>query len=206
MASRKRSEVLPDQALRLISARRQKFKTAKAAADFHGWNYATYSQHERGINGLRKDSAEKYARAFGVTAGWLLTGDGERAAVVPVRGNAGAGPDGSVLFSEGDQELGEAPAPPNYGPTTVALKVRGESMRGIAEDGWYVYYDERHDPPSDHMLGRLCVVGLADGRVMVKWLHRGRGLGRFDLESRNAATLRDVPVDWAAVVTALVPN
>lgn len=67
----------PDFAKRLEIARRARlFDSAKAATDFHGWKYDTYVQHERGERGITR-AAQKYARAYKVSAGWLLTGEGE---------------------------------------------------------------------------------------------------------------------------------
>ncbi len=51
------------------------FPTAKAAAKRFGFNYNTYSQHERGQSGLTR-AAKEYARAFKVREAWLLTGEG----------------------------------------------------------------------------------------------------------------------------------
>jgi hypothetical protein len=79
-------------------------------------------------------------------------------------------------------------------------------MNGVADDGSLIYYDERQEPPTDDMIGSLCVVALADGRVLVKKLFRGRGPGLYDLESTNAPTMRDERVTWAAFVTAIVPR
>lgn len=67
----------PDPAKRLESARISKgFKTAKDAARFHGWIYETYIQHEQGTRGITR-AAGKYAKAFKVSEGWLLTGEGQ---------------------------------------------------------------------------------------------------------------------------------
>ena len=65
-------------------------------------------------------------------------------------------------------------------------------MRGIAEDGWLVYYDDRRDPPDSSMIGELCVVGLSDGRTLIKYLYPGTETGLFNLESTTEATLRNV--------------
>jgi SOS-response transcriptional repressor LexA len=53
------------------------FKEAKEAANAHGWNYQTYKSHESGGRRFRLETALEYARAFDVTAGWLLTGEGD---------------------------------------------------------------------------------------------------------------------------------
>lgn len=74
-----RDEIPPDQAIRLRHAREARgFADAKAAAKFFAWKYNSYAQHENGLRGLRRKVAEKYATAYGVTVGWLLTGEGDR--------------------------------------------------------------------------------------------------------------------------------
>lgn len=199
-------DMLPPAARRLREARAKRgFATAMDAARFFGWNYSTYHLHELGTRGIKPAVASIYAKALRTTASWILTGEGT-GDLVPVVGLAGAGPDGAVLFSLGDGNLGDAPSPPIRSRATVAVEVRGNSMRGIAEDGWFVYYDDRHEPPTAQMIGRLCVVGLADSRVLVKFLHRGSRPETFNLESVGAPTLRDVAVEWAAEVTSIVPS
>jgi len=123
---------------------------------------------------------------------------------VPIVGYVGAG--GEVLFSEGQGPFGHVQMPPkNAGETTVAVVVRGDSMSGQLEDGWTIYYDKRQEPPSESLTGRLCVVGLTDGRVLVKKLIHGRQVGHYDLYSANAAPLLDQPVQWAAKVSWIAP-
>lgn len=62
---------------RLIIAReRAKLGGPTEAARKFGWNEATYKSHENGNRGIRKDVAERYARAFHVSASWILTGIG----------------------------------------------------------------------------------------------------------------------------------
>lgn len=66
----------PDFAKRLEKARIERgFRTAKDAARFFHWTYETYIQHEQGIRGISR-AAAKYAKAFRVSEGWLLTGEG----------------------------------------------------------------------------------------------------------------------------------
>ena len=51
------------------------FKTATAAIEKLKWNSRTYRAHENGQNNFNVIHAEKYAKAYGVTAAWLLVGD-----------------------------------------------------------------------------------------------------------------------------------
>lgn len=84
MRKKAADEVLPDQAVRLRQARQARgFADAKAAAKFFGFKYNSYAQHENGNRGIQRKVAERYGKAYGVTAGWLLTGEGSRVAAGP---------------------------------------------------------------------------------------------------------------------------
>lgn len=48
------------------------FSTAAEAARHFGWSDVTYTSHENGTRGIRKDAATKYAKAFGIDAASLL--------------------------------------------------------------------------------------------------------------------------------------
>lgn len=66
----------PETAKRLRQARELAgFATARAASSRFGWKEDTYSQHERGLRGFAR-TAGSYAKAFKVSAAWLLTGEG----------------------------------------------------------------------------------------------------------------------------------
>lgn len=188
---------------RLKDLRNRKGWTLDEAAERFGLSRGGYIKLERSERRLNSDYIAKAASVFGVPQSDVIAPDG-----VPVVGLAGGGPGGAVLFGFGDGELGEAPVPPGVTEDTVALEVRGNSMRGIAYHGWYIYYDDRRSPLTEDMLGEPCVLGLPDGRVVVKVPFQGRTAGRFDLESANPAydTMRDQPVEWAALVIAIVPR
>lgn len=193
----------PEPAQRLEQARKARgFKTPKAAASFFGWSYETYIQHEQGTRGISR-AAGKYAKAFRVSEGWLLTGEGQIGDVprmVPIVGKAGAGPDGAVLFATGQGNFGEVEAPADAAQNAEALEVEGNSMYGIANDGWILFYEDREAPSGEHM-GELCVCWLEDDRVLVKFPQPGSQTGLFHLESANAPMMRDVPVRAFAIVT-----
>lgn len=199
----------PDPAKRLEQARIARgFETAKAAAEFFGWKYDSYIQHESGTRGIPR-AAARYAKAFRVREGWLLTGEGEgpdgSPLTVEIAGKAGAGPDGAVVFGTGDGSLGEVPAPIGATVNTRALEVQGDSMRGLANDGWLVFYDEKEPPRLEHM-GEPCVCFLEDERVLIKTPHPGSSRGLFHLESFNAPIMLDVPVRYFALVTDIKPR
>lgn len=127
------------------------------------------------------------------------------AATVPIVGYVGAG--AAIIFDdEGEVPLGEAPRPMGAPESTRAVRVKGDSMPGSAENGWLIYYNNRRDPPTEDLFGELCVVGCEDGRVLVKRLLRGRESGLFDLAPTIGAIERDVRVAWAALVEWIKPS
>lgn len=124
---------------------------------------------------------------------------------VPIVGHVGAGAE-CHLYSEAQGPFGEAEMPPGGGRFTVAVVVRGDSMLPVAENDWVLYYNRRSDPPTTDHIGKLCVLGLADGRVVVKKLYPGRLQHHWNLLSANAAPMLDQEVEWAAVVTWIKPT
>ncbi|MBO0142285.1 XRE family transcriptional regulator [Agrobacterium sp. Ap1] len=201
----------PDTAKRLELARiKRGFDDAKKAATFFGWKYDTYIQHENGTRGIHR-AVDKYAKAYRVTAGWLLTGegtgptDGRPATEVGVYGYVGAGAEISPYndFEHEPLEVVEIDFPVK--PGTGGVIVRGDSQMPIFEDGDLVgYHQDGQDPYS--LLGRMCVVRLNDGRMFIKRLARGSSDGFFTLVSSNARDIEDVVVDWASPYRFKIPR
>jgi hypothetical protein len=200
-----KDEERPGPAVRLEKARlRRGFKKPKDATKYFGWTYDTYIQHERGERGITR-AAEVYARAYRVSKGWLLTGEGSEDPYIAIVGRVGADPEGRIIYSEGDGVGDVAPVPPGGTESAVAVEVAGHSMRGMADDGALLYYEDRRDPPTDDMLGQVVIVGLDTGEVLVKRLLRGSRKGRYDLESVAGPVRSDARVLWAAHITAIIP-
>ena len=157
----------------------------KALRDGRGWTQAeaaaalgtTRNQYVKLEGGSRRLS-DKWIRlasdAYGVDPGEVVT---DRSGTVLVAGYVGAGTE-MHFYSESQGPLDEVPAPEDATPQTVAAEIRGQSL-GSLFDGWRVYFDDRREAVTDDLLGRLCVVGLADGRVLVKQVLRGKAEGRF---------------------------
>lgn len=180
---------------------------ATDAARRHHWNENTYRSHENGTRPLSKSAAANYAKAFKVAAGWLLYGEGDPGLPIraPLLGYVGAGSQ-AYFFNEGQGPLDEVELPPGGTHKTVALEARGGSMPGIAEDRWLIYYDDIRTPPTDEMIGRLCVVQVLNGNVLVKKLQHGRKPGHYDLYSTLDPPILDQKLEWAALVTWIKPR
>lgn len=192
---------------RLREARVERgYETAAAAADAMGVSRATYIQHENGTRGYPATRASRYARFFGVSPEWLLYGRGKTAEpMAPIIGRAGADPSGRVLLAHGDPSNDRAPIPPGGTDKAVALRVVGNSMRGLADDGALIYFEDQKTTPTLDMLNQVVVAETEDGEVLVKRLLRGSQSGLYDLESLDGPIRRDVRLRWAALITAIVP-
>ena len=206
-----------DRAARLKIARQDAgFSTAAAAAAKFKWNRNTYASNENGNATYSYARAKEYAEAFGVRSDWLYDGidttepDATPAKkpdpiLVPIIGRVGADSEGVVLFATG-QEAGDlAPLPPGGTNRAVALRIAGHSMRGVADDGGLIYFEDQRTPPTPDMLGHVVVVETDADEVLVKRLLRGSKAGRYDLESVVGPTKENCKIRWAAHITAIIP-
>lgn len=164
----------------------------------------TRNQYVKLEGGSRRLS-DKWIRlasdAYGVDPGEVVT---DRSGTVPVAGYVGAGTT-MHFYAEGQGPLDDVPAPEGATPHTVAAEIRGDSL-GPIFDGWHVYFDDRREPVTPDLIGELCVVGLADGRVLVKKLSRGQTEGRFSLHGQFGEPVLDAELLWAAKVKSMMPR
>lgn len=202
---------MDDRSQRLREARLAKgFETAAGAADGFGWNRNTYASNENGNAPFSYRRAKEYAAAFGVRPEWLYDAAGPmrptaEPGFVRIVGRVGANPEGAVLFATGQETTDLAPIPPGGTDKAAALLVVGHSMRGVADDGALIYFEDQRTPPTPDMLGHVVVVEVDTDEVLVKRLLRGSRAGRFDLESVAGPTRHDARIRWAAHITAIIP-
>ncbi len=195
---------------RLMRAREERgLATPSEAAEAFGWNRNTYISNENGNASFSFKKAKVYADAFGVRPEWLYDGVGpmrtKREPMAKIIGLVGADPSGEVMFTEGQESGDLAPMPPGARGDASALEVRGHSMRGVADDGALIYFEDQRTPPTPDMLNHVVIVQTEDENVLVKRLLRGSERGLYDLESINGPTLTDRRIVWAAHITAIIP-
>jgi len=163
------------------------------------------SQLENGVN-VATTKLPDIARALGANVSQIDPNYVEHAVgsleEVPLIGYVGAG---ATAHYYDHADLGTVPAPDNATPDTVAVEIRGESLGALFEH-WLVYYDEVRSPVTHDMIGRLCVVGLVDERVLVKKIQRSKTAGLFHLLSNTEAPILDAEVVWAARVRSMMPR
>ena len=199
---------------RLRLAREKRFKSARLAAKAMGIAISTYGAHERaeapGGRDYGPDESKRYARWFKVTPEWLLTGRGPfpagepiepYAPKVPVVGYVGAGAE-AHLYEVAQGDLDEVDPPRDGTESTVAVEIRGDSL-GSFLNRWLVFYDNVRRAVTPDLIGELCVVGLEDGRILVKQVRRGSAEGLFNLLSTTEKPILDVAITWAAKVNSI---
>lgn len=165
--------------------------------------------------GISTETLEQLAPVLQTTPEWLLSAMGPEIAdteedhpdsdTVPVKGFVGAGAKAHFLSLE-EGELDRVPALKDATPETVALEIRGDSL-GELFDRWLVFFDDVRSPVTSDLLGKLCVVGLEDDRVLVKKIKRQPD-GRYTLlsDEKRQAPMPDMVIRWAARVKNMVPR
>lgn len=178
-----------------LSAIRKKVGwTQQEAADAIGVSKSQWIKLEREERELTISYIQKIANAAGVSQAEVIEGP----RMVPLVGFVAAGAE-AQLFGDGQGPFDYIEGPDDSNEATVAVEIRGQSL-GPAFDRWLIFYDDRHSPVIPDLVGKLCVCGLADGRVMVKTLEKGGRPGRWTLVSNFEPPIYDVLIEWAAKV------
>jgi phage repressor protein C with HTH and peptisase S24 domain len=188
----------------LKSLRTRRGWTIEQAAVQFGRSRDGYNKIERGDRRLSADMIEIACRIYEVSPDDIL-GRPSTTAGVRLVGMIGAGNE-AHFYAGGDDPNEEVERPPESMSSTVAVRVRGNSMYPVAEDGDVIYYDDVRTPPTDDLIGRICVVCLPDDRVLVKRLYQGKAPNLFNLTSANAPLMQDVELLWAAKVRWIKPR
>lgn len=193
-----------DQARRLKEARENAgFPSAKSAAVRFGFNYNTYSQHERGLVGITR-AAKEYAKAFRVSEAWLLTGEGSsQTSVVEIVGRLGAGAEVESEMEQGG--FGVVEIPFALPAEMVALEVYGDSMLPVYKNGHIIVVYKNQKKPLEAFYGEEAAVRLEDGRRFIKTVIRGEG-DTVNLLSWNAAPIENVRLSWVGEIFATLPR
>lgn len=148
------------------------------------------------------------AKAVGVEPGALLTGDENYSLpreVVPLVGYVRAGAT-AAFYAPATDPLDWVDPIPGMTKDTVAVQIQGDSLGSIF-DTWLVYYDEVRSPVTPDLIGKLCVVGLMDDRVVVKKIKKSKTPGLYNLLSNTGQEdIEDVEIIWAAKVKQMGPR
>lgn len=194
---------------RVKFARERAKKSLEAVAEDIGIRYQSIQDIEKG-DSRRTVHLLKLARSLGVRPEWLESGDepmdAEDGVMVPIVGDVGAG---QMVIPFDDYPLGQGfdlvPAPPGEASGCVAARIRGESQYPL-QDGWLIFYRRDIEGVPAEAIGKLCVVKISDGRMMLKYVRRGSKKNRWNLQSWNAEPMEDVMLEWASKVRDIRPT
>ena len=145
-------------------------KTRSGLAKALGRSPSAVTDLLNGHRRLRADEIAIVSDYLGIEPPRLVGGGPPRPPRAPLVGYVGAGAV-AHFYADGQGPFDEVDAPIDAKPTTVAVQVRGHSL-GALFDNWLVFYDDVRNPPDDSLVGRMCVCGLSDGRVLIKALKR----------------------------------
>lgn len=165
--------------------------TQTQAAEAMGTTRDMYTKLENGSRRLNSSWLAAAGSAFEVDPGQIVAERDQ----VPLVGYVGAGAEAHYHGKLAD----EVDAPEDATENTVAVEVRGDSL-GTFFDRWLIFYDDVRRPVTPDLVGPLCVVGLPDGRVLVKKIKPSRNRGLYHLFGQFGDPILDTPIDWAAKV------
>lgn len=188
---------------RARAAREAQNITLEDMAESVGISVSQMSRIETGDREARIGEVQRIARRLRTTVAELV-GEEIPAEQCPVVGLVSAGSD-AIILSAGQGPFEYVEAPEGSTESTVAVEIRGTSLGEIFE-GWLLFYDNIHDPPIMSLMGRLCVLGLDDGRIVVKKIRTGQRRGRYNLFSNTEPPIYDAKVIWAARVREMRPR
>ena len=182
------------------------YATATDAARAMGMKPPTYLGHENGTTGLRRTAAIRYAKFYGLSLDWLLTGAGEGQVkqFVPVIGYVGVG---AEVFPAHEFHKGRHPEqvdPALGGSDCLAVRIRGDSLQPL-QPGWLLFYERDFKGVPKNCVGQLCVVQIKDGAVLVRIVKAARK-NRCRLEPWNNGKQEDLELDWASRIIDIRPQ
>lgn len=198
---------------RIKQVREQRAMSQAEFARQFGITRSSVSQWEAELTEPTSEKLRAIARQAHVNHEWLannlgpMTDDDDEEERerrrVPVKGYVSAGAKAHYLpLDEGDLDRVEAPA--NATDKTVALEIRGDSL-GELYDRWLVFFDDVRSPVTSDLIGKLCVVEVEDGRIMVKKLKRqSNGLYTLLSDAKRQEPIENMAVRWAARVKTMV--
>ncbi len=140
---------------------------------------------------------------------------------VRISGYVGDGAEITAVNTSDKNTKDEVDCPPGFDPSdVVAVRVRGDAMLPVFHNGWVIYYSHRNDiripaisggwqvpytkatkarqESFAEFVGRPCVIGLANGRVLLGTLKRSATSESYSITNHNGSDIRNIRPEWAA--------
>ena len=154
---------------------------------------------------FRSQNLSKIAEVLGVSVEWLQKGGDlpQQLAVgrkISVVGYVGAGGQITIDGLIEGASLEQVACPfDELAQSTSAVRVRGDFLSPAYYDGDLIFYESSNHTNFTHLVGKECVVALADGRRFVKQLRQTQA-GQWYLHSHNAEPILGIEIETAGKV------
>ncbi|TDX65175.1 phage repressor protein C with HTH and peptisase S24 domain [Methylosinus sp. sav-2] len=199
--------------LRRIESRLKVVGLSESAASKRAGKTDAIRNLRRAINdgrrtGITTTTLAALAPVLKTTVAWLAEGvgreDAETGAQIRLAGVVRAG-SAAILYAENQDGDRWIEPPPAFDEHSFAVEVHGDSL-GPLFDRWFLFCDGRREAIDADLINRLCIVGLDDGRILVKKVVRGQLPGKHTLLSNTEPPIYDVAILWAARVREMTPG
>lgn len=193
---------------RLRQARQKAgFNSAADAARRLNIPYGTYSGHENGSRGIKREDVDRYARAFGVSRSWLEYGQDMRPFgrdTVEILGEFGVVGDGQVQWHDQPGTMTAILMPNIFGCSASALWGAGDNMKPYAYYGSLILFKSQFTTNIQKLDRYICVCILEDQRVFIRSPRLTEIEGVYNLVLNPFEPLLGVRVERAAPVLAVI--
>jgi phage repressor protein C with HTH and peptisase S24 domain len=193
---------------RLRFARSKKYETIKAAAEAFGWHKQNLADHEAGRRQISPDHADKYARALGVKAEWILFGrpapESDDSDMIPLLGHVNAGAEAVFIDQTDSHPVREFI---NFKlKDRLAMRVTGDSMSPRFLPGERLIFGPEESPAQ--LVNREVMAQIKGGPLVIKILRRGTEKNSWTLQSYNPAhePIENVAIEWARPFEGMVKS
>jgi hypothetical protein len=154
---------------------------------------------------LKEEGPEFIHEPAHIESSDILRDDDDAKKTVRIAGYVGASGE-AVYYRFSDDQFEYVEPPPGATDQTVAVEVRGGSL-GDAFKSWLVFYRDIRSPVTEDLYNQLCVVGLADDRILVKIIKRERDGSLTLLSNANVEKpIENAEIEWASKVTDMRPR
>jgi transcriptional regulator with XRE-family HTH domain len=189
---------------RILAARKAKGLSQVKLGDRAGVAPTTISKWETGKSEPSTAERIRLAEALEIHPSTLgVLAESSQSRSISVMGFVGPGQAIQPLGTSDGIQIVDPPV--GIPDTAECVLVRGDSLMPLLPDGGAIIYWRWAVDPTP-FLGRLCIVELARGEMVARFVERGSARGLWTLTSLNAAPLRDVAIKRAAPADYLVPD
>lgn len=158
----------------------------------------TYDAVRNILRGLsinpRIDTIQKIEQALGASLH-------DASGFVPVTGIIGRS--GEIMHYE--EPSSRSISMPTLPPTASCAMIEDGGLFGLIPSGSYLFFDQEPLASPDEVMGKLCVVILERGNMLIRRIQRGYTSGRYNLLGVHGDLQEDVAIESAHRILCILP-